>query len=204
MGRVILTISCLFILSAAGSLWAADQDTPYSIAGVRVDRPVEEFADRLIMESAMPVRFQGYLKEVELKPVAGIKTGLIAYGNCADPGHIVRIKIKYADPSKAYFERLLKRFKQRFGDPDEWRGDPFHVLIAWKWSFVDDKGNHISLTLQHNTQDRDQKMGNAVKLNLNNAIEAERNCYLDKRARQKKDVPQPAAKLPDWELLIPR
>lgn len=198
----------LLTLAGIGDGSAAEGHIPHGIAGIRLDRSVEEFQDLLDMESDLAVRFQEYLAEVELKPTAGIKTGVVAYGTCAHPGRILRIKIKYADSSKRFFDHLLDQCKARFGDPAEWRGDPFHVMIAWKWSFVDDNGNQISLTLQHNTRDREQKMGNAIKLNLNNGIEEERACFMAKNAKTptrpgESDSSERSRKL-DWELLIPR
>ena len=97
------------------------------------------------------------IEEVEIKPITGIKSGLIAYATCTAPGHIVRIKLKYKDASKKFYESLLKRIKKKFGDPDEYRGDPFQVLIGWKWSFVDKDGRRISMTLQHNSMDTEEK-----------------------------------------------
>jgi hypothetical protein len=87
------------------------------------------------------------IEEVEIKPIQGIKSGLIAYATCTAPGQIARIKLKYKDASKAFFEDLIKKIKKKYGEPDQYRGDPFHILISWKWSFVDDDGNRISLTV---------------------------------------------------------
>ena len=93
--------------------------------------------------------------------------------------------------------------------PPEWRGDPFHIVIAWKWSFVDDQNNRISLTLQHNTRDTEEKMGNAVKLSMTNLMEAERNCYEKKSAEsdaktgKEKQKTKKKGKV-DWDLLVPK
>ena len=95
---------------------------------------------------------------------------MIAYGTCSKPGHIVRIKLKYADASKKFYEDLLKQFKKSFGEPDEYRGDAFKIVIAWKWSFVDEENHKISLILQHNAMDEDEKIGNAVKITRNNFV----------------------------------
>ena len=101
----------------------------------------------------------------------------------------------------------LKRFKQRFGEPSEWQGDPFHIVIDWKWSFTDKDGNSISLHLQHNTQDMEEKLGNTVKLSMTNAIEAERDCFEKKIAgtqgREEKKVKDSGSETVDWERLIP-
>ena len=132
------------------------------------------------------------------------KRGLIWVGSCENPGKILRIKLKYADSSKKFYKKLLKRYKKKFGDPSEWRGDPFHIVIAWKWSFVDEDNNRISMILQHNTRDEDESIGNSVKLTVWNLIEEEKKCFKKKTAGETKK-PKKQRKTPaDWDKLIPR
>jgi hypothetical protein len=115
--------------------------------------------------------------------------------------------MKYADSSKKFYEALLKRFKKRFGEPLEWRGDPFHILIAWKWSFTDGKNNKISMILQHNTKDEEEKIGNAVKITVLNFLDQERACFEKNRpayreqesALKKKKTAGPV----EWDRFIP-
>ena len=45
------------------------------------------------------------------------------------------------------------------------------MFISWKWSFSDPSRNRVSLVLQHNLEDEDEKIGNAVKLTLHNRLE---------------------------------
>lgn len=161
------------------------------------------------METAMPIRHMECLNEVETHEMEGFKSGLITYGTCASPGRIVRIKLKYADSTKKFYDRLLALFKKRFGEPVEWWGDPFHVVIAWKWLFVDRENNRISLLLQHNTKDQEEKMGNSVKLNMQNFIEDERRCCeernLDSNEKPKKQAQVRKRRGPiDWDLFLPR
>jgi len=147
---------------------------PHGVGSFVLGSNITEYDEILKMETALPIRYMEYMREVEIKPMKGFKSGLIGYGVCDRPGQIVRIKLKYDDSTKKFYERLLEHFKNRFGEPDEWRGDPFHVVIAWKWSFVDKENNKISLMLQHNTMDAEEKMGNAVKLTMMNLMEKER------------------------------
>ena len=161
------------------------------------------------METALPIRYMENIKEVEIKPIKGFKSGLIAFASCTVPNHIVRIKLKYKDSSKPFFEDLLKGIKKKYGEPDEYRGDPFHILIAWKWSFIDDEDNHISLTLQHNTQDAEEKRGNAIKLTMTNLIERDQDCHkkkaldhLEKLRQRDRQLIDPG--LTGWELYMPR
>jgi len=178
-------------------------EAPKAIAGISLSGNIGDYTDRILEKSALPIRYQKYLTEVELKPPEGYKSGLLTYGSCSDPGRIVRIKLKYADSSRSFYDQLLKRFKKRFGEPDEWRGDPFHVVMAWKWSFRDRDGNPLSMILQHNTLDEEEKRGNAVKINMTGLILKEQLCFEKKHAEK----PNPRKTEPgriDWERLVPR
>jgi hypothetical protein len=202
---IALCISVLTIISALPA-WA---QAPMGVGGFTLEQPIGQFSERLIMETVMPIRYQPYLAEVQIEETAAFKSGLITYGQCDQSGSVVRIKLKYREDSKKFFETLLQRYRQRFGKPDEYRGDPFHIMTAWKWSFEDAQGNRISLTLQHNTKDYEQKRGTAVKLTHTDAIERERACY---SARFPSRTPsnqvdrkfEGTTHKPDWDLLIPR
>ena len=197
----------LFFFIAAGVAFAG---APYQIGGFVLDQDIKSFEDRVIMDTMLPVRYSENIHEVEIKFTRGFKSGLIAYGTCDQPGHIVRIKLKYADSSKKFYKNLLKRFKERFGQPDEYRGDPFKIVDAWKWSFVDEQKNHrISLILQHNSKDVEEKRGNAVKLTNTTLIEKDLMCYRNKQLDYRERLRQREWKAvkPEnggWELFVPR
>jgi hypothetical protein len=193
------------VLSLCGplSVWAA---APHELAGFVLGGRINEFKDRVKMDTVLSTRYLESLKEVEAKEIKGYKTGLVTYGTCIEPSRIIRLKFKYADNSKRFFEELLKRFKANLGKPDEWRGDPFHIVIAWKWSFTDKDGNNISLILQHNTRDEEEKQGNAVKMTMWNLMLDEGRCFEQKNPG---DSPSPNFKfedpaIVDWSTLIPR
>ena len=180
---------------------------PYEIAGFALGKNIVDYQEMIRMETMLPIRYAEFLKEVEIRNIPGYKSGLITYGDCADPGRILRIKLKYADSSRQFYNKLLDRYKKRFGKPDRWRGDPFHVLVAWKWSFTDKDGNRISMILQHNIEDETKKIGNAVKLAMLNFEEEEIQCFGKKESELR--VPQmdresKAGAEPNWDLLIPR
>ena len=178
---------------------------PLEVGGFVLGAPVQAVEDRVRMASALPVRHMEFLQEVEIIDLPQFKSGYIAFGTCDQPGQIVRIKLKYAESSRKFYDALLKRFRQRFGNPSEWRGDPFHVVIAWKWQFTEPDGTCISLTLQHNTRDEDEKMGNAVKLTASHLIEAERRCFEKRQPKPAAPGKPAAARGPvDWDLLVPR
>jgi hypothetical protein len=178
-GRSLLPALSLVVALSAG-VFAAE--APHHLGGFVLGAQIEEFKDLVDMDTCMHVRYMEYIQEAEARALPGFKSGLIAFGTCADYGKIVRIKLKYADDSKRFFNEMMKRLRQRFGEPDEYRGDPFHVVVAWKWSFEDGQGNRISLIMQHNTKDEDEKMGNAIKLSLSNQMEKEQACYAAKHA----------------------
>jgi hypothetical protein len=202
MARWIVTALVAGLLVGGG---LCEAKAPLELGGFVLGAPVQAVEDRVRMASALPVRHMEFLEEVEIGDLPQFKSGYIAFGTCERPGQIVRIKLKYADSSRKFYDALVKRFNQRFGDPSEWRGDPFHMVIAWKWQFTEADGTCISLILQHNTRDTEEKMGNSVKLTASHLIEAERRCF---EQRQPKPAPQePPAAAPgpvDWELLVPR
>ena len=172
-----------FILTATlitfpGQTIAAEK-APNKIGGIVLGDQIAMYLDLVRMETATSIRDQQYLHVVAIRELEGYKSGTVAFGNCASPGQIVRIKLKYEYSDKEFYEELLDRFKKRFGEPDKWRGDPFHVILAWKWSFRDKNNNKISLTLQH-SRDEEYKWGNSVKLTNTTLVEKEQNCYRQK------------------------
>jgi hypothetical protein len=196
----VLIFGCVWIFLAG----VCAAQAPHEIAGFSLGKNIDEYRDAVNSASDMPIRHRGSIREVQVKPVAGYKSGIVSYGTCVEKGRVLRIRLKYLDASKKFYETLLSRFKERFGEPSEWRGDPFHIVINWKWSFTDKDGNRISLQLQHNTKDVEEKIGNTVKLSLPEAIHAEHIC-LDKKTQVSKGGQKPSSGTPpDWDLLIPR
>jgi hypothetical protein len=196
----------LLLLFAPG---IARAEAPHQVGGFALGRNIEEYKDRVIMDTALPVRYSENMEELEIKFTQGFKSGLITYGTCAKPGQIVKIKLKYADSSKEFYQNLLKRYKKRFGDPDEYRGDSFGIVKAWKWSFVDKQNQRISLTLQHNSMDTEEKKGNAVKITNTTLIEEDWLCYkrmqLDHRERlRQREWKAVNPELTGWDLFLPR
>jgi hypothetical protein len=202
-----LAIGCALVILTAVA--AAAGEAPLSVGGFTLGRSIEAVADRVIMETALPVRYMENLQEVEIQATEGLKSGLIAFGTCRKPNAIVRIKLKYADGSREFFEELLRRFKKKFGEPAEYQGDPFGVFISWKWSFSDPSEKRISLILQHNEQDEEEKIGNAVKLTLHNRLEDDARCHKENRAdgreklRQRR-APAGGSGTAAWDMFVPK
>ena len=207
MKKILILAACAALLGIAGTGLA--DDAPSQIAVFKLSGNIADVKDYVIMETALPIRHMENIEEVEIKPIEGFKSGLIAYATCTAPGQIVRIKLKYKDSSKKFYDGLLKRIKNKFGDPIEYRGDPFHILIGWKWSFVNKDGSRISMTLQHNSMDTQEKMGNAIKLTMTSLIEEDRRCYKVKAFDQREKLRQRNWKtmkpdLSGWNLFVPR
>jgi hypothetical protein len=202
--KIILWLPCAMILLQGICLAQA----PHEVAGFTLGKNIADYKGKVKMETSIHLRYMEYINEVEIQDVDGFKSGLIAYGNCDSPGRILRIKLKYADSSKEFFNQLLKRFKAKFGEPSEWRGDSFHVVIAWKWSFTDKENNRISMILQHNTMDEEEKIGNSLKLTMTNLFEQERICFESKQPETEgnpEQAGQERNKEPaDWDRFIPR
>jgi len=180
---------------------------PHQVAGFSLGADIGNYREMVKMETSLPIRHMEYLKEVEIREMEGFKSGLIAYGDCDTPGRIVRIKLKYADSTKKFYETLLERFKNRFGEPSEWRGDPFQVIVAWKWSFTDSQNNTISMILQHNIRDEEQKIGNSIKLTMTNLVKKERLCFEQRHPETRKRPGKQESKSRgriDWDRLVPR
>ena len=207
MKKILSIFTALVFLWIAGTCFAGD--VPHQVSVFKLNSNIADVKDYVIMETALPTRYMENIEEVEIKPIEGLKSGLIAYATCATPGYIARIKLKYNDSSKKFFEKLLKEIKNKYGEPDEYRGDPFHILISWKWSFVDKDSNRISMTLQHNSLDTEEKVGNAIKLTMTSLIEEDQRCYEVKALDQRQKLRQREGKvmtpgLTGWDLYVPR
>ena len=177
---------------------------PVHLGGFILGEDISNSQHLMDMETCRELSFNKYLEEGEIIPQPGFKSGLIAYGVCHNPKKIVRIKLKFSDPSKDFFEALLKNYKEQLGPPDEYKGDPFQTMIAWKWSFVNDQNEKISLILQHNIMVDDEKIGNSVKLTLTSRMDQERDCFLKKFPE--KELPQIQPKKlgkEAWKLFVP-
>lgn len=183
-------------------------EVPHGLAGFTLGDKISAQMENIEPDTVLPVRYLESLKEVETKDIWGYKAGLVYYTTCVNPPRIVRLKFKYADASIAFYEALLKRFKARFGEPVEYRGDPFHIVIAWKWAFMDENNNDISLILQHNTLDEEEKKGNSIKITMWNLLKNEIRCF-EKRHPESAGSKSAAFKLGnsdsiEWERFIPQ
>ena len=206
----LFVLCSVILLISAPDIGRAQTQAPHRLAGFVLGGNMADYRDRVQEDTTLPIRYFESLKEVETVPLKGYKTALVIYGTCIKPDRILRLKFKYADSSRAFYEELLKHFKDLYGDPDEWLGDAFHTVLAWKWSFIDENKNRISLILQHNTLNEEEKEGNAVKLTLWNLMSAEARCFEDRsnqapanqNQNQTLDLEKPSSI--DWNWLVPQ
>ena len=196
---VLLLIGAALILSPGLSLAGG---APHEVAGFRLGSELKSDEHKLMMDTILPIRHLESLKEIEIKPIDGFKSGMAYYGTCTEPNRLIRIKFKFADPSERFYNKLLDAYKKKFGEPTEWRGDSFQVVQAWKWSFTDEKGNTISLILQHNTEDSDEKLGNIVKMTMTNLYRDELACFEKKHPDTSPPPATSGGKV--WDIFIPR
>jgi len=191
---LIVTLSLVFSLAG----FSAERQRPVQVGGFFLGSDVTDYPD---------IEYSNFLKEVVVYNWNGFAKGIISYGICNSPGEIVKIKLKYKDSTKRFFKILLKKYKQKYGAPDEWKGDSFGILHVWKWKFTNGNGEKIHLILQHNTKDPNENTGNMVKLYCPDQIEKEQKCFTKQcktnlpPSENTKD--KQAAPL-DWNFLIPQ
>ncbi len=186
-------ILCGFLLLTA-SLSFAGENVPREINGFKLGSSIEEYDF---------ITYRNFLKEVIVEDIGGFRKGTISYGVCDRPGEIVRIKMKYRDSSRKFYNQLLKRYKKKFGKPDEFTGDSFGIVLEWKWRFTDKDNNYVTLSLQHNLKDIEQNIGNMVKLTMPDRIKAERLCF-NKQCEKTRVACPVSMQEENWENMIPR
>lgn len=173
------------------------KEIPREVGGFVLGSNVTDYPD---------IEYSNFLKEVVIYDWHGFHKGIISYGICASPGEIIKIKLKYEDSSKKYFNLLLKKYKKKFGKPEEWKGDSFGILHIWKWKFVDENNNRIHLILQHNTKNPNENTGNMVKLFFPDNIIREQACFTEQCTKNISDEEKEKRlqrKKSDWKYLIP-
>lgn len=188
----------LIILLCIAPLHALAFHAPLEVAGIKLGSDIADYPN---------VEYSNYLKDVVVTDWHGFRKGYISYGACESPGTIIKLRMKYEDSSKKFFDTLLKRYKKKFGSPTEWKGDSFGIKHVWKWKLKDEEGNTVNLILQHNHMDPNENVGNVVKLYYPELEELERLCF----NRKCEEVSNPEQKRikeelkeTNWSYLIPQ
>lgn len=190
---VFLMILSLF---SAGTVLAVEP--PKTIGTITLGSDISDYPD---------IQYTNYLKEKIVVDWHGYKKGIVSLGMCVYPNTILRIRLKYENSSKGFYKKLLKEFKKRFGTDAEWKGDSFGILHAWKWKFVDKNNDIVHLILQHNSKDKNQTIGNQVKLFYPAKIEEERLCFIktcEEANKAKSSEQQTILHDDNWQLMIPQ
>lgn len=198
---LVVALACATVPAAR----AAQQEqagAPRSIAGLSLGEDMSSFKESLDMGSDQTIWNQDWFSRVEIKPLPGFQGGYLIYGNCTAPGRVVRIKLKYADDSLGFFDRLHEALQARYGR-GEWRGDPFGTLRTWKWGFKDEHGDSISLILESYTgEEENYTPGNSIRLANRSAMLREKTCGEAGLKNGGKD--QVPAEAPSFDWYLPR
>lgn len=194
-------VQWLIIFSFLFSLFpllAIAEHVPHEIAGIVLGSRVDDYPD---------IIRTNFLKEVVVTDWHGFRKGVISYGTCKYIDRILKIDMKYKNKSKKFFQKLMKKFRADFGEPDVWTGDSFGVIHVWKWQFIDKEQNRVSLALQYNEKNSNETLGNMVKLSYPGKIEEERLCFIEvcHDSKEKTDARRrEELKKSDWSYLVPR
>lgn len=193
-----------FLLLFSGTAEAASP-APMELAGLRLGSDIAECAEHVDQTTAAKGFFRPHLEMVALKPREGLRSAYADYGTCKNKGRIVRIKVNYNDGSLAFFEKLLAELKKRYGQPEDWRGNPFGTLRAWKWS-IPSGNDRISMVLMYyEGDDGEYTEGNSLRITSRNMVEEEDQCYLHKRkdGDSVKEIHKPS-NISEMDWLLPK
>ncbi|SDO75980.1 hypothetical protein [Desulforhopalus singaporensis] len=173
------------------------KEVPLSIAGISIGSDINSYPN--IMDT-------NFMKEKVITDWHGFRKGVISYGVCLYSDRILKIDMKYADKSKTFYNKLLDKFKEKFGEPDIWEGDSFGVKYIWKWNFYDANNDKVTLKLQHNSKDTSESIGNMVKLAYPEKIIEERKCFMKMCRNTMNNFPAQSrdeSQKTGWSYLIP-
>jgi len=202
-------VSCLLAVAAWLSPVAVPvclaQSAPLEIAGFRLGDDVKNVA-QAIEEGKTEVDInRQYLTTVLIKFVPGYRSGYVTFGNCAAPGRIARVKMNYENESRDFYEKLLAALKKRYGEPQQWRGNPFGTLRIWKWSLRDNALGDISIILQHYSGEDDTfTKGNSIRIAATDMLDQERDCWRAKHPEKKIQAPAAPAQQHGIEYYLPK
>lgn len=198
-----VALLAVWLVACTVSPCLAQTAPPVEIAGFRLGDGIEKHETRLDREITEQELVRPYLTISALLPVPGFRTGYVTYGNCTTSGRIVRIKMNYEDGREKFYQRVLNALKKRYGEPQEWRGNPFGNLRTWKWSFTDGVLGDISLILQHYSgSDGAYTKGNSIRLAAHSLAKAEGDCYYAKHPDRLAKISAKPSR-PDFEGLLP-
>ncbi len=193
--------AALLLLVLCPTFSIAQDVVPMEIGGFTLLHNASEYKDSILMAKASKEMFQEYLHVVPVDPPAGFRSGYLTLGDCKNVGSILRIKLNYVDGSVAFFDTVLEGLKERYGEPDEWRGNAFGTLRTWKWSLQKGDSPKVSMILQHYAgTDEAYTEGNSIRLAVWDDILHEKECAEHKNQHLKQNKEKSTPKTPDWYL----
>ncbi|QLA16033.1 hypothetical protein [Desulfolutivibrio sulfoxidireducens] len=200
MRRHCLLVLALVLLTSASAL--AQAPPPASLGGIDLGADVARFGRYLSPGKGRPAEDAPYLTRRNIKPSGAFRGGYVLAGTCFSPGRVARIKLKYADEGQDFFRRLSGALMDRYGLPTEYKGDLEGQVLGNKWTFTNDRGESVSLIVQHSDADGlDHDQGNIIKLTNWGLVDAERSCF---ESRHPKATPPPSPAPASLDGYLPR
>jgi hypothetical protein len=191
------------LLACPGAALA--HEPPRELAGLRLGADIKDFAGKIEMSASDIDLDRRYLSTRAMTPLPGFRSGYVTSGLCAQPGRIVRIKMNYEDDSMAFYEKVLAELKKRYGEPQQWRGNPFGTLRIWKWSLASKELGDISVILQRYSGDDDTfTKGNSIRISATDLFTEEDGCWRKKHPEEKIEKPVPPVPAPGIDYFLPK
>lgn len=179
-----LLIACIILVGVAITA-AHAKDVPQTIAGITLGSDFTQYQKLCRMDFYGTNSDIIFLKNAPIKynAISGIRGGDLYVTTCANPGKVVRVKLKFIDRGKRLFDRLLKEYSDRFGDPDNYKGDAFRNVIVWEW-IIQNGDDECNLTLTYSI-DPEFRPGVTIKFTDVDMLRRDYKCYLKKHPPQK-------------------
>jgi len=177
---VFLILSVFLTTTAA----FAEDIFPTRLADFTLGENVNKYTAYCDMHKATPTSDIPFISEVLIKPdtLPGVRGGSLSFGSCQNPDQLLRIKIKFHDRSQKLFNRLLAKYTNKFGQPDNYEGDAFKNVIAWEWIFNNDAGEQVALLLMW-SRDKEIRPGVSIKMTQVSDLNREYACFKSKNYR---------------------
>ncbi|MDK2956024.1 MAG: hypothetical protein PWQ57_1520 [Desulfovibrionales bacterium] len=185
MIKRILCVLAFTLLTATAA--HADFRLPKNVGDFVLGDDISNYTELVDMGSLTTPANHPYASQVKVKNIPGVKSGYVSFGDCAHPGRIFRIKLKYEDASDKLFHRIMAIYTNAYGMPESW-GDVEETFEGWKWSLKDDYGNEVNIILERYLRGEGVEPGVSLRAYIPSYRQAERECWLRhaKDAKKKK------------------
>ncbi|CAG36487.1 hypothetical protein [Desulfotalea psychrophila] len=148
--------------------------------------------------------YNNYLS-TKVVPMTGVFRKASLYsGTCKSPGEILKMKFKYRDRSRKFFNALHEKIAEQYDQKGVWEGDSFGILSVWKWHFIDKDGQSVSLAIEYNEKNTELSMGTVIKLAYPVRIEEEKLCIIKKNKIEVERKTLPDIEDLNWQELLPQ